>query len=370
MCQLRPSLSFFVILLSGVFVGNLRTEDAAPSIRESSNDQMLQEIGDHLSERMRMLTRLEAELTERETIILEQEQNLAKREASINRAEEALINRDELLRKWERLPPPRAWRGESPPEIHGRYAAVLDGETMQFYHMKNAFDPTPVASTQKLMTALLVCEAGGLDEYITIPEAATRVEPTVIGVQTGERYTRRQLLNALLIRSGNDIAAVLAIDNAGNVEAFAEKMNQKGQQIGLVNSNFRNPHGLPASGQYSCARDIAIVAFEAYQIPAIREIVKTRTYNFEFNGDRGVYRLSNTNRNLGSWEACNGMKTGYTDAAGRCLVTSASIDGQHRISVIIKSTTSLVFPDSQRLLEWSFGLEMLDPLPGHDLVGR
>lgn len=359
-----------MILLSGILVGNLRAEDYRPSVQGSNNDQMLQVIGDQLSARMRMLTRLEAELTERETIILEQEQLLAKREASINLSEEALINRDELLRKWEKLPPPRAWRGESPPQIHGTYAAVLDGETMQFYHMKNAFDPTPVASTQKLMTALLVCEAGGLDEYVTIPEEATRVEPTVIGVKTGERYTRRQLLSALLIRSGNDIAAVLAIDNAGSVEAFADKMNQMGLKIGLVNSNFRNPHGLPASGQYSCARDIAIVAYEAYQIPAIREIVKTRTYNFVFNGDRGVYRLSNTNRNLGSWEACNGMKTGFTNAAGRCLVSSASIDGEHRISVIIKSTTSLVFPDSRRLLEWSFGLEMLDPLPGPDLVGQ
>lgn len=329
---------------------------------------MLEQLADRLARRMEILKQRELELSEHEKVIREQEREVAEREAAIDALEESLLDREELLRKREKLPPPQAWRGDSPPGIHGRYATVVDGETMQVYYAKNALAKTPVASTQKLMTALLVCEAGGLDEFITIPRAATQVEPTVIGIKTDERYTRRQLLTGLLVRSGNDIAAALAIDNAGSVEAFTEKMNLMGKRIGLINSNFRTPHGLPAEGQYSCARDIAIVAFEAYQVPAIREIVNTKTYKFVFNGDRGVYVLGNTNRNLRSWTACNGMKTGYTDAAGRCLVSSASIDGKHRISVIIKSTTSQVFADSKRLLEWSFDLEMLGPLQDSGLA--
>ncbi|MDF1812479.1 MAG: hypothetical protein P1V20_09695 [Verrucomicrobiales bacterium] len=363
-------LPFLLILFSGIVLCEVRSQDAKPPSGGAINNEQLDQIGDHLSVRMEMLKKRENELSAREQTIQEQERLLTKREEQLYRLEESLLSRDELLRKREELPPPQAWRGESPPSIHGRYAAVLDGESMQFYYTKNALEKTPVASTQKLMTALVVCKTGGLDKYVTITRAATQVEPTVIGIKEGERYTRRQLLTGLLVRSGNDIAAALAIDNAGSVEAFVEKMNLMGKQIGLVNSNFRTPHGLPAPGQYSCARDIAIVAFEAYQVPDIREMVNTKTYKFQFNGDRGVYVLGNTNKNLRSWEACNGMKTGYTNAAGRCLVSSANIDGKHRISVIIKSTTSEVFPDSRRLLEWSFGLEMLGPMEGSELVGN
>ncbi|MDF1756377.1 MAG: hypothetical protein P1U89_26555 [Verrucomicrobiales bacterium] len=361
---------FLLILISGISTCEVFAEDSETRKRANPSEEMLIKIGDHLSFRMDTLERREDQLSAREQILEEQEKLLAAREAKLNRLEETILRRDELLRKREKLPPPQKWRGVDPPSIHGRYATVLDGETMQFYHTKNALVRTPVASTQKLMTALVICETGDLDKYITIPLAATQVEPTVVGIRTGERYTRRQLLTGLLVKSGNDIAAALAIDNAGSVEAFTEKMNLMGKQIGLVNSNFLTPHGLPEKGQYSCARDIAIVAFEAYHNPDIREMVKTQTYNFQFNGDRGVYVLSNTNRNLRSWPLCNGMKTGYTDAAGRCLVSSASVDGKHRISVIIKSTTSQVFADSRRLLEWSLGLEMLGPLDGPELVGN
>lgn len=355
-------LSCLLILISGVaYSESLPQRNASPAAGNISNE-MLEKISDQLTTRMEMLTRRENELAAREAILKEQEEKMAGREATLSQQEESLLSRDALLRKREKLPPPQRWRGSSPPSIHGRYATVLDGETMQFYHTKNSLTATPVASTQKLMTALIVCQDGNLDEYVTIDREATRVEPTVVGVRTGERYTRRTLLNALLIKSGNDIAAALAIDNAGSVEAFVEKMNLTAKQIGMINSNFLTPHGLPAKGQYSCARDIAILAFEAYQIPDIREITIKKGYNFVFNGNRGTYVLSNTNKNLRSWDACNGMKTGYTNAAGRCLVCSATKDGKHRISVIIKSTTSLVFPDSRKLLEWSFGLEMLGPM--------
>lgn len=328
---------------------------------EVTRAEMLEKLGDQLSMRMRALKEREEAILRREEALVEREKKATEREKLIRQLEESILQREKVVRRREKLPPPQAWQGATPPSLDARYAAVLDGETMQFYHTKNAVDPTPVASTQKLMTALVICSAGGLDETVVIPRAATLVEPTKVGIKTDERYTRRQLLTALLVRSGNDLAAALAIDNAGSVEAFAAKMNLMGRKIGLVNSDFKNPHGLPSPGQYSCARDIAIVAFEAYQVPEIRDIVNRKSYRFEFN-DGNSLLLSNTNRLLQEMDSCNGMKTGFTFAAGRCLVSSAREGDQHRISVVIKTTNSGVWADSRKLLDWSFNLEMLGPL--------
>ncbi len=317
--------------------------------------EMLEKIADLLSVRMQSLKKREDAMADREAVIL-------KRESILRQIEASLLRREKVIQRREKLPPPQAWRGRPKPNIEARYAAVLDGESMQFFYNKNATKKTPVASTQKLLTALIVCEAGDLDGELVVDRAATRVEPINVGIRTGEKYTRRQLLNSLLIKSGNDIATALAIDNAGSVEAFAAKMNVYGAMIGLVNSNFENPHGLPNDEQYSCARDIAIVAYEAYQNDTIRDIVKKKVYDFKFPGSRGSVTLYNTNKLLGTMEECNGMKTGYTNASGRCLVSSAVVDGQHRIAVVIKATTSGVWRDSEKLLDWALDLEMLGPV--------
>lgn len=327
--------------------------------------EMLETIGDQLSLRMRSMKKREEALSQREESLIEREAKAAEREKMIRQIEESLLQREAVVRRREKLPPPQVWRGDSAPSVYAKYAAVLDARTMQFFHMKNGTAPTPVASTQKLMTALVICAAGSLDEIVTVTREATLVEPTKVGIKTGETYTRRQLLTALLVKSGNDLAAALAIDNAGSVEAFANKMNLMGKEIGLVNSDFKTPHGLPAKGQYSCARDIAIVAFEAYQNPEIRDIVRQKTYRFVFNDDTS-YLLSNTNRLMREWEHCNGMKTGFTYAAGRCLVSSANIGGEHRIAVVINTNNSAVWTDSKKLLEWSLDLELLGPMSGFE----
>lgn len=336
-----------------------------PPKNQAVRIDMLEKIGDQLSLRMRAMKQREEALSQREEALIERESKASEREKMIRQIEESLLEREATVRKREQLPPPQVWRGEKAPSVYARYAAVLDGRTMQFFHTKNATAATPVASTQKLMTALVICAEGSLDEIVVVPREATQVEPTVVGIKTGERYTRRQLLTALLVRSGNDLAAALAIDNAGSVEAFCQKMNLMGKKIGLINSNFKTPHGLPAPGQYSCARDIGIVAFEAYQNPEIRDIVKQKSYRFHFNDDRSLL-LTNTNRILREWEHCNGMKTGFTYAAGKCLVCSANIGGEHRISVVIKDTNAGVWSDSKNLLDWALNLEMLGPMDGFD----
>ncbi|MDF1738260.1 MAG: hypothetical protein P1U86_03790 [Verrucomicrobiales bacterium] len=326
-----------------------------------ARESMLESIADQLSRRMQALREREKALAAREKSLLKREDVATERESVLNSMEDLMQTREDVVKRREKLPPPQAWKGEATPSVYGRYAAVLDGKTMQFFYKKSAHSRTPVASTQKLVTALVVCSDGDLDQIVTVPEEVLRVEPTVVGVKPGETYTRRQLLTSLLVKSGNDIAATLAIDNAGTIEAFADKMNTYARYIGMSDSNFVNPHGLPATGQYSTARDIALAAFEAYQNPDIREMVKMRTYEFVFNsGDTRT--LYNTNRVLSSFEGCNGMKTGFTYAAGNCLVSSASVNGVDRISVVIKSARPQVWEDSKKLLEWSLNLEMTGPL--------
>jgi D-alanyl-D-alanine carboxypeptidase (penicillin-binding protein 5/6) len=332
-----------------------------PKTEEEIRIEMLEKLADQLSHRMRSMKAREAALAAAEDALEEREEAVRKREEMIGSMEELMRLREEVLKRREKLPPPQTWNGPPPPAIHGQYAAVLDGETMQFYHKKQAETKVPVASTQKIVTALVICQDGNLDGFAEIPEEVLEVEPTVVGVKPGERYTRRQLLTALLVKSGNDIAATLAIDNAGSIEAFARKMNTYAKFIGMADSNFVNPHGLPAEGQYSTARDIAIAAFEAYQNPDIREMVSKKSYDFVFNDGR-VYTLPNTNRVLSDMEGCNGMKTGFTYAAGNCLVCSANVDGKDRISVVLKSARPQVQEDSKALLNWSLGLPFTGPM--------
>jgi D-alanyl-D-alanine carboxypeptidase (penicillin-binding protein 5/6) len=207
-----------------------------------------------------------------------------------------------------------------------------------------------------------VIQSGDLDRELVVPAVVTQIEPTKIGVAPGQKYTRRELLRALLIRSGNDVAACLAIDNAGSIEAFAKKMNAYAVTIGAADSNFFNPHGLPNDQQVSSAHDMALIAFEAYQDPFIRECVKTITEKFTF--ETGTVRtLYNTNRLLKSYTLCNGMKTGYTSASGHCLVSSGKNpdnNNAERIVVIIGSNRTNVSKDSRALLEWSLNLKMKD----------
>ena len=166
-----------------------------------------------------------------------------------------------------------------------------------------------------------------------------------------------ELLKGLLVRSGNDIAECLAIDNAGSVDAFSDRMNEFSLMLGMTNSNFTNPHGLPDNRQYSTAHDMALLAFEAYQNPVIREMIKIKSCDFTFS-DGKKRTLTNTNKVLRDFPACNGMKTGYTRASGKCLISSANKDGQDRIVVIIGSSSAYVWKGSQALLEWALNLEI------------
>ena len=238
-----------------------------------------------------------------------------------------------------------------PPKIHAISAILVDAQTGKVLHAVNAEARRPVASTQKIMTALLVAEAGDLGHIVQVEKVDTFAEPSKLDIEPGETYRRGDLLRILLVKSMNDVARALARDNAGSVEAFAKKMNARAEKLGMTNTHFVNPNGLPAEGQYSTARDMAKLAAAAYRQKAIREIVCLKELRWQ-HPDGHISEFHNTNRVLSSLKYCNGMKTGYTAAAKFCLVSSASNDTKDVISVVLGDDKPFVWSDSQKLLQW------------------
>ena len=264
-------------------------------------------------------------------------------------------------------PPPVESRPESPvlvrpvlpvlppPAVSGGSSLVIDAITGRILAGKNPDEMRAIASTQKLLTALLVIEDGDLSKKVTIQRSDTLVEPTKLYFKPGEIYTRRELLRVIMVRSANDAATALARDVAGSVEAFAERMTRRARSLGMRNSVFKNPHGLTEPGQHSTARDLAVLARAAYRQPFIRECMRTKQFTFVFNDGR-TRTLTNTNKLLKNFAYTTGMKTGTTNASGKCLVSSAEYNGRVAIVVILKSTNARVWRDSEKLLRWALDI--------------
>ncbi len=240
------------------------------------------------------------------------------------------------------------------PVIHAVSALVIDAQSGKILFEHNADQPRQVASTQKLMTGLLVAEEGNLDANVRVEAPDTWAEPSKLDIKPGEIYRRGDLLRVLLVKSMNDVARCLARDNAGSIESFAVKMNAKASQLGMNNSHFINPNGLPMPGQYSCARDMAKLALAAYHNRTLRGIVCLKELAWEYPSGRTTV-FHNTNRVLKNYALCNGMKTGYTEAAGHCLVSSAANGGREVISVVLGDSNESIWMDSYRLLAWGLG---------------
>jgi D-alanyl-D-alanine carboxypeptidase (penicillin-binding protein 5/6) len=262
------------------------------------------------------------------------------------------------VRRASPAPPPVAaapspepvWPGNAPP-LYAESAIMIDARTGEVLFQKNADMRRVPASTQKLLTALLVTRRGNLDEPVTIMPEDTRVEPTKLGLRPGERYARRALLESIMVKSSNDACAALARDHSGTEAAFVQNMNRAAWSLGARSSYFANSHGLPAE-QYSTARDISRIAFLAYRDPVLRRMMQQRVVYFRHNTGR-VTRLEATNKLLERSGAFNGMKTGYTFAAGRCLVSSGRLNGREVILVQLGSRTKHIFDDAERIMAWS-----------------
>ena len=210
-------------------------------------------------------------------------------------------------------------------------AVLLDAVTGRMLYEKNSHSRSLIASTTKIMTALLICEQCNVLDRMRIPKEAVGIEGSSMYLQEGEILTLQDLLYGLMLRSGNDAAVALAIYCGGTVEGFAELMNDKARSLGMKDSHFVNPNGLDAPEHYATAADLAILAAYAMENPIFRQTVSTKSVTV------GQRSLTNHNKLLWRVEGADGVKTGYTKAAGRILVSSAVRDGRRLVGVTINA---------------------------------
>ena len=243
-------------------------------------------------------------------------------------------------------------------------AALVDSYSGEFLYTKNPDAKEYPASSTKILTALIVIEAGNLDQLVTVAPEDTKVEPSSLDLKPGQQFTRRQLLFGMLLKSANDVAMCLARDNAGSVPAFAEKMNLRAAELGATSSHFVNPHGLHDPNHYTTAHDLVLIARAAMQQPLFRQIVSTIYYTWRTPTGQ-VAELRNHNRLLRHFAGCNGLKTGYTRPAQQVLVSSALRGGHEVISVVLHTDKPGIWVDSKTLL--TYGLIKLG-CPAEDIV--
>ena len=230
--------------------------------------------------------------------------------------------------------------------ISAQKAVLMDGDTGRILYEKRADEKSLIASTTKIMTALIICEQCNVLDRMQIPKEAVGIEGSSIYLQEGEILTLQELLYGMMLHSGNDAATALAIYCGGTVEGFAERMNDKARMLKMTNTHFVNPHGLDAPDHYSTARDLAILASYAMENPIFAKTVSAKTVTV------GNRTFTNHNKLLWRVDGAEGVKTGYTKAAGRILVSSARRDGRRLIAVTIEDGNDWV--DHATLYEQGF----------------
>ncbi|AHM56475.1 D-alanyl-D-alanine carboxypeptidase DacB [Peptoclostridium acidaminophilum DSM 3953] len=251
--------------------------------------------------------------------------------------------------------------------LTGEAAVLINADGTEILYEKNAHQKMYPASTTKIMTALLTVENCNLDDAVTIDYDMSYIDGSSMYIKQGETFTVRQLLEFMLVRSANDAAVALANHIGGSVDKFKDLMNKRAQELGCKDTHFNNPNGLPDVDHYTSAHDLALIAQEAMKHEDFRNTVKLEKVSLpptELTADWRVYR--NTNKFLWSnssidykgssvklkYDVINGIKTGYTNVARNCLVTSASKDGLNVISVVLKAEGRNVYIDSRTLIDY------------------
>lgn len=235
------------------------------------------------------------------------------------------------------------------PNENAGSAILIERDSGRILYSKNINSKLPMASTTKIMTALLALEKGDLEETITIKEEWTNIEGSSIYLKPNEKIKLKDLVYGLILRSGNDAAVAIANHIAGGIDNFSVLMNKRAKEIGAVNTNFTNPHGLHSDNHYTTAYDLALISREALKNETFREISKTVNYisqrdlNSHFN---------NKNKTLWQYDGGDGVKIGYTQAAGRCLVASATRDNMQLIAVVLNDNNW--FQDCYNLFDYGF----------------
>lgn len=241
--------------------------------------------------------------------------------------------------------------GKSFAGTYAQSATLISGDTGELLFQQNGDTVLPMASTTKIMTALLVLENLKLEDTFEIPKDACGVEGSSIYLTPGENITIKDLLYGLMLESGNDAATALAIATSGDTESFVALMNEKAKEMGLYSTSFTNPHGLSDENHHTTAYELAKITYNAFKNETFREICKTKNYiSTSLEGKQRYF--SNHNRMLRMYSGCTGVKTGYTINSGRCLVTSAQRDGATYIAVTLNDRND--WNDHERMLDYAF----------------
>ena len=224
---------------------------------------------------------------------------------------------------------------ESTPALSASSAILMDADGGTVLFSKDADARLPMASTTKIMTALVALTLADAKEEIRVPAGAVGIEGSSAYLKEGELFTLEELLYALLLQSANDAAAAIAISLAGSVDAFVEEMNRAASALGLSDTHFETPGGLDGDTHYTTARDLAHLTQVALEHPLLQKIVSTKTYTIPASDDRTQRSFVNHNKLLFRYDGCIGVKTGFTKKSGRCLVSAAERDGVRLIVVTL-----------------------------------
>lgn len=249
--------------------------------------------------------------------------------------------------------------GAQPENIGATGAVLMDMETGRVLWEKNSDVPLSVASTTKIMTALLAIESGLLEETATVSARAAKAPKTKLGVSVDDEYILNDLLYPLMLESSNDVAIVIAEHVGGSVEEFAIMMNERAEEIGAIDTYFVTPNGLDENNNHSTAYDMALITAEALKNQDFVNLINTKTYSFQCQNKSKNFSVTNKNRLLSEYEGALGVKTGFTNLAGQCFVGGAERDGMTLISVVLASGWGSVgkqkkWTDTKSILNYGF----------------
>ncbi len=247
-------------------------------------------------------------------------------------------------------------------------AVLMERTSGRILYAKNENERLPMASTTKIMTALVVAENCAMDDVVEVPSQAVGIEGSSIYLRQGEHLTVKELLYGLMLQSGNDSAAALAIHTAGSIEKFADMMNAKAEALGLKDSHFVNPHGLHDDAHYTTAHDLGVISCAALNNEDIRGIVATPSVKISNEGYDYDRVINNKNKLLKNYTYGDGVKTGYTKKAGRCFVGSATKDGMQLVAVVLKCGP--MFEECRQMMEQGFEkYSMINIIPKNKMCG-
>lgn len=231
-------------------------------------------------------------------------------------------------------------------------SVIINADTLEVIYQNNADMKLSMASTTKIMTALLLAESGRFEETVKCTAEAVNVEGSAMGLRAGDEISGKDLLYGLMLMSGNDAANVTAHFLAGSTETFAEMMNDKARSLGLFNTHFVTPSGLDAEEHYTTALDLATITAYALENPDFRAACSTYTATVRFGDPPVKYTITNHNRLLKEYEGCIGVKTGFTKKSGRCLVSAAEREGKRVVCVTLNDRND--WKDHKSMLDYGF----------------